>query len=207
MHAIWDTGLYNFFFVPGHHPRFKTSTNPFPCQIANPFFVRTATATRKTKIGDCQCMYNLKVRALTIRQYLRAWFLTASSPTARLVRQSLWWDVTFLRLQRWKAQAVNVMVKRGFYAQTAPITPTMNLPHRAANALWCSWKDSCLFMTAVFYVVIWAHAALALVFGDLFCHNRALKYYSNVEILPTDRMQKSFFASGRCHFFNQPHAF
>ncbi len=24
------------FFVPGHHPRFETYTNPFPCHIANP---------------------------------------------------------------------------------------------------------------------------------------------------------------------------
>jgi hypothetical protein len=23
----------------GHHPRFETYTNPFPCQIANPFFL------------------------------------------------------------------------------------------------------------------------------------------------------------------------
>ncbi len=26
-----------FVFVPGHHPRFETYTNPCPCQIANPF--------------------------------------------------------------------------------------------------------------------------------------------------------------------------
>jgi hypothetical protein len=32
-HAIWDTGLYDFVFIPGHHPRFKTYTNPFPCHI------------------------------------------------------------------------------------------------------------------------------------------------------------------------------
>ncbi len=166
-----------------------------------------------------------------IRQYLRAWFLTASSPTARLVRQTLWQDVTFLRLQCWKAQAVDVTVKRGFYAQTAPITPlrcqlsspllrpscspslseaakdhpppvdivvepatsrvsndaateatgvhreeeestssciTTNLPRRAANASQCSWKDSCLFMTAMFYVVIWAHAALSLLSLEIY---------------------------------------
>ncbi len=36
MHAIWDTGSYDFVFVPGHHPRFETYTNPFPCHIANP---------------------------------------------------------------------------------------------------------------------------------------------------------------------------
>jgi hypothetical protein len=38
-HAIWDTGMYNFIFLPepsGHHPRFKTYMNPFPCHIANP---------------------------------------------------------------------------------------------------------------------------------------------------------------------------
>jgi hypothetical protein len=29
--------LYNFVFVPGHHPRFETYTNLFPCHIANPF--------------------------------------------------------------------------------------------------------------------------------------------------------------------------
>jgi hypothetical protein len=34
-----------------------------------------------------------------IREYLRACFPTARSPTARLVRQSLWRDVTFLGLQ------------------------------------------------------------------------------------------------------------
>ncbi len=31
MHVIWDTGSYDLVFVPGHHPRFKTYTNPFPC--------------------------------------------------------------------------------------------------------------------------------------------------------------------------------
>ena len=35
----------------------------------------------------------------TIRLYLRACFPTARSPTARLVRQPLWRDVTFLGLQ------------------------------------------------------------------------------------------------------------
>ena len=34
-----------------------------------------------------------------IRLYLRACFPTACSPTARLVRQSLWQDVTFLGIQ------------------------------------------------------------------------------------------------------------
>ncbi len=38
-HAIWDTGSYDFIFEPGHHPRFETYTNPFPCHIANPFSI------------------------------------------------------------------------------------------------------------------------------------------------------------------------
>jgi hypothetical protein len=41
--------------------------------------------------------------------------------------------------------------------------------------------------------------------GDLFCHYRALKYYSNVEYPPTDRMQKSFFCVRLVSFF-QPTA-
>jgi hypothetical protein len=48
-------------------------------------------------------------------------------------------------------------------------------------------------MTALFYVVIWGHAALALIFGDLFCHYRALKYYSNVEYPPNRLHAKILF--------------
>ena len=57
-----------------------------------------------------------------IRVYLRAYFPTARSPTARLVRQSLWWGVTFLGIQCWNTQSSSVTWKRGF-AQTAPLTP------------------------------------------------------------------------------------
>ncbi len=37
MHGIWDTGSYDFVFVPGHFLRFKTYTNPFPCHIGIPY--------------------------------------------------------------------------------------------------------------------------------------------------------------------------
>ncbi len=39
-HAIRETGSYDFVFVPGHHPRFETYTNPFPCHTANPLLGR-----------------------------------------------------------------------------------------------------------------------------------------------------------------------
>ena len=43
------------------------------------------------------------------RLYLRACFPTARSPTARLVRQLLWRDVTFLGLQCWNTQSSGVL--------------------------------------------------------------------------------------------------
>ncbi len=172
----------------------------------------------------CVVILFCRVDNVLIRLYLWAFFLTARLPTARLVRQSLWQDVTVLGLQCWNTQAVDVTWKRGFYAQTAPLTPSVSkilfprlsppaltqchclllLPpalsidaiaapplaaaianpiatmerampccqltgciHRGkkskmsvANALQRSWKDGCLFMTAMFYVVIQAHSHL-----------------------------------------------
>ncbi len=52
MHANWDTGSYDFVFVPRHHPRFKTYTNPFPCHIANPIVVAKWAAEEGMKEED-----------------------------------------------------------------------------------------------------------------------------------------------------------
>jgi hypothetical protein len=60
-------------------------------------------------------------------------------------------------------------------------------------------------MTAVFYVVIQAQAALTLVLGDLFRHYRALKCYSNVEYPPNQPHAKILFCVRWVSFF-QPTA-
>ncbi len=47
--------MYDFVFVPepsGHHPRFKTYTNSFPCHIANPFWFHVRS--RNWASGPCQ---------------------------------------------------------------------------------------------------------------------------------------------------------
>jgi hypothetical protein len=62
-----------------------------------------------------------------------------------------------------------------------------------------------LVAAATTHLVIWAHAALALVFRDLFCHYRALKYYSNVEYPPNQQHAKILFCVWLVSFF-QPTA-
>jgi hypothetical protein len=43
--------LYDFVFVPGHHPKFKTYTNQFPCHIANPFDSVKATIAKEVVLA------------------------------------------------------------------------------------------------------------------------------------------------------------
>ncbi len=68
---IWDSGSFNLDFVPGHHPRFETYTNPFPCHIVNPFSMLISVESKfatSHMVIDYESMYTYPLTEDKLRQ-------------------------------------------------------------------------------------------------------------------------------------------